>query len=102
MAVSAEGMEAATDSAEDLAAAAERHAAALAALDEAIEALERLRDSADWFTSSQWMCVAAEVVALKGMRAMVRGSYPGTRLSRSEARASGASCSGSWSVGSSK
>ena len=27
---------------------------------------------ADWFNSSQAMCVAAEVVALKGMRAMVR------------------------------
>jgi hypothetical protein len=53
--------------------AAKRHAAALAALDEAIAALERLRATADWFNSSQAMGVAAEVVALKGMRAMVRG-----------------------------
>lgn len=59
-----------TDSGEEEA-AAERHAAALAALDEAIDALERLRETADWFNSSQWMGVAAEVVALKGMRAMV-------------------------------
>jgi len=70
--VRAEAVVVVADAVEDPA-AAERHAAALAALDDAIDALERLRDSADWFNSSQWMCVAAEVVALKGMRAMVRG-----------------------------
>ena len=74
MAVDAEGVELVADVVEDPA-AAERHAAALAALDDAIDALERLRETADWFNSSQWMGVAAEVVALKGMRAMVRGNH---------------------------
>lgn len=63
----------AAGSAETAEVSANRHAAALAALNEAIAALERLRETADWFNSSQWMGVTAEVVALKGMRAMVRG-----------------------------
>ncbi len=67
-------VEVVADAVEDPAAAVERHAAALTALDDAIAALERLRATADWFNSSQAMSVTAEVVALKGMRAMVRGT----------------------------